>query len=91
VVFFYSLKDMRPTAPQMSCGSGAGHTRPTAQIVPIRATQPDIALRCCWAFLPVRPSAAEIFSAQCRYRIELCADTVSSRDFSRRRCERFGD
>lgn len=61
MVFLNSLKDTRPTAPKMSYSSGAGQLWPTAHMVPIRATQPDIAFRCCWAHLPVRISAAEIF------------------------------
>ena len=61
MVFYYSLKDVRSTAPKMSCGSRAGQSWPTALTIPIRATQPDIAFRCCWALLPVRKSAADIF------------------------------
>ena len=61
MVFCNSLKDVRPTAPKVSCGSGAGQTRPIAHRVPIRVTQPDIAFRCCWALLPVRRSASEPF------------------------------
>jgi len=59
VVFWYSLKDVRSTAPHMSRGSRAGQNWPTALNILIRATQPDIAFRCCWAYLPVRKPAAE--------------------------------
>jgi hypothetical protein len=97
VVFCYSLKDERPIAPQMSCGSRAGHTRPIALHILIRATQPDIALRCCWAPLPVRNSAAETFFAKLPITVTVpCATTeMQSMIFragntARRRCERFG-
>uniref|UniRef100_E6QN14 Uncharacterized protein n=1 Tax=mine drainage metagenome TaxID=410659 RepID=E6QN14_9ZZZZ len=42
VVFLESLKDVRPSAPMMSCGSGAGQIRPPAQTILTRATKPDI-------------------------------------------------
>ena len=74
MVFYYSLKDKRSIAPHKSCGSRAGQTRPTALTIPIRATQPDIAFRCCWAYLPVRTSATEIFRKNSRYRLQQCAD-----------------
>ena len=46
MVFLNSLKDMRPTAPQKSRGSGARRLKRIAHLVPIRATQTDIVLRC---------------------------------------------
>jgi len=80
VVFYYSLKDERPTAPKKSCGSGAGLNWPTAHKVLIRATQPDIALRCCRVPLAVRMAVSEEIQKIARYRIQGC---VSTRELSR--------
>ena len=81
MVFLESLKDTRPTAPNMSCGSWAGQIWPIAQNVLIRATQPDIALRCCGALVYARIWAAGEIRRDALIRKLKCAGMVSSRHF----------
>ena len=85
MVFLESLKDTRPTAPNMSYGSRAGQIWPIAQKVLIRETQPDIARRCDRVLLRVRnwPTGdAEENPSLARYRNHTCVVTAGSRDFS---------
>jgi hypothetical protein len=74
VVHLDSLKDKRLHAPFDELRLGAGQPWPIAQIIPIRATNTDIACRCRRALLPARRPLAEIFfQRKIGFRAELCA------------------
>ena len=91
MVFWESLKDTRPTAPHMSRGSGR------ANLGPLRILSRSELLK--------RTSLSDVVGRFCLYGIRLLKffsaepipylavrqqSSVSSRDFTRRRRERFG-
>ena len=90
MVFWESLKDTRPTAPKMSFGSGRtnfGPLRILSRSEQLKRTSlSDVVGQVCLYGIRL----LEFISAQADSRTKLCVNTVSSRDFSRRRRERFG-
>jgi hypothetical protein len=90
VVFWESLKDTRPTAPKMSCGSGRANLGPLRIMSRSEQLKQTSLSDVVGHFCLYGVRRLKFISAQADSRTKLCVNTVSCRDFSRRRRERFG-